>query len=545
MEKYIKAVLGLIILQIIFSALSNLSLAFMPYFVKLMFDTAPSGDVAAIIRLCVGYSGCILGSLVFTYIDQYFSWKMAIVFEGSVKRDFFAAVSAYSYSRFRKTDVGEYIAMQGNEIQELEMDYLTPIVEIFKSTMSFTVYAIVLFIFIDWRIGAVIVPVSVITALIAPKVLTKPVSRRRKIFLDKKGGYISLMKDLLEGFKLITSATRDAFLAAHERELSETLKKRFWYGKLKVLMYIFNGCFLYSLNILSFILVGVMMYLKEISIGAGVGTLGYIESFIDPVRDITIYVSSIRSTTDIKKKVMDFLTPEKTPVLPVASHLNEAIELRGASASFDDFSLGPVSLRFEKGKKYALIGHNGSGKSTILNLIMKYVEAASGEILLDGVPITNIDTSKVVWNVDQHDHMFASAFNECVTVFSALPHRNLDGLEKSAGTRKMKTISESENCQDLSGGEKQLVSIARAMLADTDVVLLDESFAAMDPSTHDRVHELVLKDPEKTVISVTHKLNEHLELYDEVILMKDGKVATRGPWSAMKSSECFKGSGVS
>lgn len=539
MKKYLKAVLAFIVLQVVFSALSSLALAFMPYFIKLLFDSAPNGDLTSMLWLGGGFASCILASLVFTYIDQYFMWRTAIAFEGAVKRDFFASVSAYGYSRFRKNDVGEYISIQANEIQEIEMDYLTPFVNIFKSIMSLVVYAIVLFVFIDWRIGIVIVGASVVTALVAPKVLTGPLANRRKEYLDWKGLYFSKMKDLLEGFKLLRSTTRDAILAEHERELSGAMKKRFSYGKLKVLMHVVNGAFLYSLNIVSFFLVGAMMYMKEVSIGSGVATLGYIESFIDPIRDITISISSIRSTSDIVRKVLDFLTLEEPKALPAPATLGQAIELRGVTARIDGFSLGPVDLKFEKGKKYALIGHNGSGKSTILNLIMRYAEPSSGELLLDGIPIADLDSSKMIWNVDQRDHLFASNFRNCVTVFSALPYGDLRELENAAGGKKMETVLECDNCQDLSGGERQLVSIARAMLAGTDVILLDESFAAMDPTTHECVHEMLLKDGNKTVIAVTHKISEHLELYDEVILMKEGLVVAQGPWTAVRSSAVF------
>lgn len=221
-----------------------------------------------------------------------------------LKQDFFKAITNYSYKKFSSRDIGQYISLQGNEITQLEMDYLTPLMDIIKSINSLIIYGIMFFAFINWKIALIMLLCSIISTLVGPNITSKKLSKKRKAYLDKMGEYVSKIKDLLEGFKLITDKTRKNVILEQEKFLKNTAEYRLKYGKFKTLACTINGAFVYAMHIIAFALVGYLLFKKEITIGTAVATFGYLECFINPIESLIYDINTINSTKDIKKKVL-------------------------------------------------------------------------------------------------------------------------------------------------------------------------------------------------------------------------------------------------
>jgi len=159
------------------------------------------------------------------------------------------------------------------------------------------------------------------------------------------------MKDLLEGFKLIRSDTRQSILREHEAILGKTADKRFQYGKVKSLLGVVRGCFLYLLNIVAFTLVGWFMLIGQITIGTAAATMGFIESFITPIQSIITDMSTIRSTAGLKEKVLDMLEWGSESETPTATTFSDAMIFDAVTVRYKDFRLDNFSYRFSKGEK--------------------------------------------------------------------------------------------------------------------------------------------------------------------------------------------------
>ncbi|GKX68017.1 ATP-binding cassette domain-containing protein [Inconstantimicrobium mannanitabidum] len=542
MKKYLYEVKHLILLNVICNLIATIALANIPYLTKRLFDSIESRNLEYLVNIILIYVGCNVLNLIITYIENVVNFKIGIAFEVSLKKDFFKVITNYDYMKFSSKDIGEYISIQANEITQLEMDYLTPAIDIIKSINTFAIYGIMFFAFIDWRIALVVLGASIFSTLIAPNLTAKELSKRRKVYLDKMGIYVSKIKDLLEGFKLIQSKTRKNMFVEQESFLKDAAKARFAYGKFKSLALTVNGGFIYSLHIISFSIVGYLLIKKEITVGTAVATLGYLECFISPMGSLIYDINTIKSTRGIKLKVLEFLKDnEGEKNLIVKKDFNSSIEFKDATVDYDKFSLKDFSYRFEKNKKYAIIGHSGSGKSTIIGALMKYVNLSKGNIYIDGKSIEKLDISYIIHNISQHEHIFTGDYKNNVTVFGAFPFRKIGILEDSLSEVMLDSIVQKSDCQLLSGGEKQVLSIFRMCLADTPICIMDEVFSATDMNITEKLEKVLLSMKDKTMIIITHKLSEHLEEFDEILLIENGKLVQSGTYEdILKSAEYRK-----
>lgn len=198
----------------------------------------------------------------------------------------------------------------------------------------------------------------------------------------------------------------------------------------------------------------------------------------------------------------------------------------------------------EKGKRYAIVGPSGSGKTTLLNIIGQLYEISDGELLLDQKNVTNgSELLDYIAYVHQEPFIFHDTLQNNLTLFQkydqqvlkqAIEFSGLAPLLKSEGFHKICA----EDGTNLSGGEKQRISIARAYLRKAALILLDESASALDVEMGQAVEENLLKLKDQTLVFVTHKLKEKFLLQmDRSFFLEDGKITEEGTYQQLLSNQ--------
>ena len=196
-----------------------------------------------------------------------------------------------------------------------------------------------------------------------------------------------------------------------------------------------------------------------------------------------------------------------------------------------------LSLQFKEGKVYALIGNSGCGKTTTLKLLNKLIEPTSGEIYIDGKPISKEDPIKLRRNIGY-----------VIQNIGLFPHltikENIELIPKLKGDKSEEEISETTERlvkmvgldpdeflykypTELSGGQQQRIGVIRAIATDADIILMDEPFSALDPITRTQLQEWLYElqqELKKTIIFVTHDMDEALKLADKICIMQGGKI---------------------
>lgn len=418
MKKYILQVKTYILIEILMDFICTICLAFTPVLQKQLFDHVAGGKVRTVFTIIIAYLFLQLVNVIAGYLCLLFTWKGAIRFEKSLKKDFFHTVFKMEKSSFYQKPVGEYVSLQGNDITALEQDYLQPVIDVVRSVNMFIIYGVVLFVWVDWRI-AVVILISSLLAVAGPKFTGKRMSEKRGVYQQQMAAYVTKITDLLEGFKVINSCTRSKIDEQHERVLEETAGKRYEFGRAKTFSLSLNEFNMKIIQIVSFAVAGILLVRGEITIGTGVATFGYVSSFIEPIDSILYDVNAIQSVKSVKEKFLAYVKEEPETEKLKPEQLHEAIAFENVGYQNGDFALSGINLQFEPGKKYALIGPSGSGKSTLLRLLMGYIAPQEGRILIDGRSLDELDTSGLIAYIDQSEHIYRAGFTDNVTVFGA------------------------------------------------------------------------------------------------------------------------------
>ena len=199
--------------------------------------------------------------------------------------------------------------------------------------------------------------------------------------------------------------------------------------------------------------------------------------------------------------------------------------------------LDDVSLKIEEGSFDVLIGPSGCGKTTTLKLINKLIEPTKGEIFINDIPISKENPIKLRRNIGY-----------VIQSVGLFPHMTIkENIELIPNLKKEKTEEEIEEKtielmnmvgldpkeflykypSELSGGQQQRIGLVRAIATDAEIILMDEPFSALDPITRTQLQEWLYslqEELKKTIIFVTHDMDEALKLADKICIMKDGKV---------------------
>lgn len=229
---------------------------------------------------------------------------------------------------------------------------------------------------------------------------------------------------------------------------------------------------------------------------------------------------------------------------PIPKELRDSLEIRDLSFAYEGGPevLHQVNARFLAGKSYALVGASGSGKSTLLNLLMAGRANYTGQILYDGQELHTIQTDslyELVSMVEQNVFLFNSTIRDNVTMFREFPQDQVSRAQRLSGLsdlveEKGEDYLCGENGSGLSGGQRQRVSIARCLLRQTPVLLVDEATAALDQETAYRVSSSILDLQGLTRIVVTHSLEESLlRRYDGILVLNHGRIVESGQFDQL------------
>ena len=294
-----------------------------------------------------------------------------------------------------------------------------------------------------------------------------------------------------------------------------------------------------------------------------------INNFFSFLAAMMLAYQPVRSLATLNITINQSLSASKR-VLPIIDHKNEIfeknsdqelkivqgdIDFKNVNFKYDtkeDSALNLINLKIKGGKMTSLVGYSGAGKSTILNLIPRYYDCNSGDILVDKQSIYKSKLSSLRKNI--------SLVSQDVTLFDDTIKNNIAYADLNASEDEVKKVAKlsfaddfiqklpdkydaliGENGLRLSGGEKQRISIARAMLKKSKIILLDEATSSLDAETENKIQQalsILIKD--RTAVVIAHRLSTILNS-DSIYVINNGKVVENGTHSELLSnSEIYK-----
>lgn len=463
-----------------------------------------------------------------------------------VKNDIFQSLMKKDIKSFNEDNSAKYISILSNDVNMIEQDGIINIFNIIKCIFSF-VLALISLVYINLPITIAMFITGALTFII-PQMFSKKLSKKRELYSKSLEELTSKTKDILTGFEVIRNFNifdriNELYIKSNKGAEDKKQKLSVFNGTVDAVTSVL-GTLVFSVP---FVLGGYFVVIGNITIGTMIALVQLSNSIVNPLIMGVQLVNKIKSLDSIFNKINNITKIQEVEESKYElNKFENSIKIKDVSFSYDGDkkTLKDINLNFEKGKKYALVGGSGSGKSTILKLLLRYYDNFDGSILIDGKEHRDIDINHIYKHmsvIQQNVFMFDGTIKDNIGLYGDYSDEQILKVAKKAGLEALikslpKGLYEDvgENGCKLSGGEKQRIAIARALLKNSSIMLLDESTSALDNETAYSIEKSILELESITSIVITHKLMEDMLVnYDEILVMKDGVIVESGDFYSL------------
>jgi len=523
--------------------ISQIILQFFAIFMSLMirdlFDAAVAGDSALLVAKAPLFIALSIGLLPFNIWLSYVRALFIRKADAITKQRYLKRVFAKNINEFQSSGISRYINDITNNTNTLEERYYRQITIVVMSVTNF-LGSLIIIISINWESLAFILPIIALIFFLMYKTggfLKKPEAEKAE-YLEE---YTRYAKESLAAFRIVKSFQLEQRIindfdqrSKNVQDKSHEIERRATY------LQAMNQLFTSAIALFG-MLIGIRAVSKGyISIGVLLITIVAISNMIHPIFMLSEALPHIRSVEPIFKKMEEHLkNRHEQKINQPYQGLAQQIELSELSFDYPDIPvLKNASALFKKGGKYLIVGPSGSGKSTILRLLRKYFNPDQGQILLDQTSLSEIETESYyqkLANIEQNVFIFDDTIRNNITLYHEIPEEEFNQAIQAAGLENL-LVSRKNGAEDilvnngaeLSGGEKARIAIARGLLSEAEIILLDEPFASLDDETAQKIEQSLFALPEVTVINVSHIIFEDTKhLYDKIYLVKDGQIIVK------------------
>lgn len=489
------------------------------------------------VRIFITAIVCFVSQYVLSRLNNRMTYRIA----RDVRNDAFRKIEVLPFSYLDSNRQGDIVSRIINDVEQLSDGLLLGFSQFFSASLTIIVTIYYLF-SLDFIIALVVILVSPLSFLVA-----KFIASRTHRFFRSTAQMRSLQTDLTDEFITSTpevicynlqSACQEKFNRVNEQWADSSLKGTFYSSLVNPATRAVN-----SIVYACAALCGSFLVLAgRLTVGGLVSALSYANQYTKPFNEITGVVTELQNALVCASRVFALLD-EKEIVDEGKKELPEgalSIEFRNVCFSYTPGQnlIRNFSLKIGKGQHVAIVGPTGAGKSTIINLLMRYYEIDEGDILIDGISIKDIKLSSLrrsFGSVLQDSFIKSAPVRENITMGRDFSDEEVIEACKKAHVHNI--IMRLENGYDtvldddeglLSGGERQLIAIARCMIDLPNLLILDEATSNIDTRTEGLIQDSFNRMMEgRTSFVVAHRLST-IRNADVILVMKDGDIVEAG-----------------
>jgi ATP-binding cassette subfamily B protein len=513
-------------------------------------------------RQIQGLSGLALFLLTAYLFDNGFqaasSWLMARISQDALRRlrrDLFEHLQTLSIYFFDSHPAGELMSRLTNDIDAINQAVSQNVVSLVASVLSLVGIVIAMFILNPWLALAALLVVPIMFWF------TQFVARyTRKGFrnLQKELGEINgVMEESISGQRVVKAFRRSETAIDRFRRSNEKVYAAGVYANTYALMLMPLTNVLGNFFVIVIVGLGGYLALQGlVTVGMIATFISYAQNFIQPLRQLANMYNSIQAALAGAERVFEIIdTPAE---VDNAADAPLPVPLKG-DVRFSDVSFGylpdqPViknmTLEAKGGQTIALVGPTGAGKTTMINLLTRFYEINSGSITIDGRDIREVskaDLRERLGIVLQDTFLFADTVMENIRYgrLDATDEECIEAAKLADADHFIRQLPQgyqtrlSERASNLSQGQRQLLSIARAILADPSILILDEATSSVDTRTEARIQKALLRLMEgRTSFVIAHRLSTIRDA-DNVLVIKDGEIVEQGTHQQLLDAKGF------
>ena len=543
-----------IITAIVFSIISVLLTVFGPMILGLMTTSATTSiangeDIKwnEISSLAILLLSLYVVSGIISYVKEQLLMRASARFSKSLRGRILEKISNLPVSYFDKVKIGDVMSRMTNDVDSVSMELAMTISDIATSVVTIVgILAMMLFISIPLSIVAIVaIPASMVFVKRVAEKAQKHFKKQRTIL----GELNSRIEEDYTGQLIIKANTHEKSTFNEFKEKNDALYEASWKSQfLGTLPFPITHIFTHFAYILICILGGFFAIAGKITIGNVQAFIQYVGQFNRPITEVAQLSATIQQIMAAAERVFEFLDAEELPseddntmnVLP--DEVLGEVEFHDVCFSYDKEKpiIKHFSAKVEPGMQVAIVGPTGAGKTTIVNLLMRFYEPDSGYITIDGKPIREMrrsDVRKLFGMVLQDTWLFSGSILNNLK-YGAGKNIPTSEVKKAIETVGIEHFIDSlpkgleteidEDSDNISAGEKQLLTIARAMVAEPPMMILDEATSNVDTRTEQMIQDAFAKLTRgRTSFVIAHRLST-IRNADLILVMKDGNIIEQG-----------------
>ncbi len=534
-------------LALVFAATLVISLVsiFAPRLIGIAIDPyVLDGDVLGLSRILILLSAMYASSSLASWAQQTYMVRLSNRALREMRHDLFAKVQTLPLAFFDSATHGDLMSRLANDVDTVGMALGQPIVQLFSSVISISGTLIIMFSMSVWMTLTVLAMVPA-TLLVTTKVAgwSRKLYRRRQEALGEINGYI---EEMVTGARVVKVFGREDQVCAAFNDKSERLRDVAYRTELV------SGMFMPAMHLLDNLSFAVVALVGALLAANGIIYLGIVASFIiysrqlmQPVRDLSNQWNTLQSGLAGAERVFEIMDTQSEADAASANDLRLPVS---GHVEFEHVSFGyrsgmpvltDISLEAKPGQTIALVGATGSGKTTIISLLSRFYDIEEGHIYVDGVDIREIRRESLrgaLGIVLQDSQLFSGTVRENIRY--GRPDASDADVEKAAELaladpfiRRMPEGYDSMLTADggnLSQGQRQLLCIARAVLADPAILILDEATSSVDTRTELQIQKAILQLMQgRTNFVIAHRLST-IQGADQILVIDHGRIVERG-----------------
>lgn len=561
LTEYMRSQLGLIIAALVLAALSAVLTIIGPDKVgeiaTIMSDGLLTGiDISAIARVGAFLAAIYIASALFGFIQHYIMAVVTLKMSYRMRGELSEKINRVPQAYINGASQGDILSRITNDVSTLQQGLTNSLPTIISAATQFVGCLIMMFV-AEWRLALISLGVTLVGMVLTVLIM----SRSQKYFaarqtsLGELNGYV---EEMYSGHSVVRISRAGRKVGEHFDRLNAAVydanwRSQFLSGIMQPLMNIIGNIAYVAVCVFG----SVLAMNGTIRFGVIVSFILYVRLFTSPLTQMAQGLTNMQTASASAHRIFDFLEAEEMP--DESGKTKQLTEVKG-SVTFDHvrFSypdnpdrviISDFSAQVKPGQKVAIVGPTGAGKTTMVNLLMRFFDTDSGKITIDGIPISDLRRENVhslFGMVLQDTWLFEGTVRENLVynmegitderLNTVLAACGLDRFVRSLPDGLDTVLSESTS---VSAGQKQLLTIARAMLQNAPMLILDEATSSVDTRTEliiQRAMDSLTKG--RTSFVIAHRLST-IKNADLILVMKDGDVIESGTHDSLMAADGF------